>query len=118
MSFEDLDGSVLGRIEDVPVVDGGFGHETKAGLAVPLPELDVFVHDGRLQLLLARQVEDLDCPTLRLESQNLARPMHDSTVGGDRSLDDIVAILEVDYYYLRLVVFINLLSYTNERIGF
>jgi len=39
--------------------------------------------------------------------------VHDRAVGADGTLDDSIVVLEVNYYDLRLVVFIKLLSYTN-----
>ena len=44
--------------------------------------------------------------------------MHNGTVGLDRSLNDLIVILEVDYDDLRLVTVGEGLSDTNVMIGF
>ena len=44
--------------------------------------------------------------------------MHNGTVGLDRSLNDLIVILEVDYDDLRLVIVGEGLSDTDVMIGF
>jgi hypothetical protein len=86
----------LGRVEDIPVVNGALGDQSQCGLADPLPEGHVLTHRGRLEFLFLLEVEDLQSTRLRLEGDNLARPVHDGTVGLDRPADDIVPVLELD----------------------
>jgi hypothetical protein len=49
-----------------------------------------------LQALLRLEVEQLQRPPLRLESNDRFRQMHDCTVSSNRPPDDIVCVLEVD----------------------
>ena len=51
-----------------------------------------------------------------LERNNLLRPVHNRTVGLDRSSDDIIVVLELDDNYFG--GFTLLFSYTDERVGF
>lgn len=55
---------------------------------------------------------------MSFERQDLALPMHDGTVGRDGSLDDLIVALQFYYYDLRFLIFIKLLSNTDEGIGF
>lgn len=92
----DLDRSQLVLIENIPVVHGSVCDEAQRVLADPLPEDDILVHGCRLQLLLVVQVEDLDCPLLGLEGDDVEVPVHDSTIGLDRPSGDIIVVLQVD----------------------
>lgn len=78
------------------MVDCGICNQTQTCLTEPLPEYNILVHGGRLQLRLLAQVKYLKCPRLCLESDDLFVPVHNSTVGFDRSSDDIVIVLQID----------------------
>lgn len=78
------------------MVDGSVGNEAESGLVDELPVLHVLVHCGRLELRLLAEVEDLERSRLGLESDDLALPVHDGTVGLDGTSGDIVAVLQVD----------------------
>lgn len=93
-------------------------HQTQTRIAEPLPVHDILIHNRRLQLLLCRQVEDLDCPSLRFESDDVLGPMHDSTVRVDRPFDDFIVVLEVDDNHLGLVIFAKFLANTEVVIRF
>lgn len=96
MSVGDLDRGQLVLIEDIPVVYCGICDETQRVLTDPFPEDYVLIHGRGLQLLLIIQVEDLDCPRLSLQGDNVEVPVHDSTVGLDGPSGYIVAILQID----------------------
>ena len=117
VALEDLNRSSLVGVEDVPVVDGGLSNKTQLLLADPLPEDDILVHCGRLELLLCFEVEDLQRSRLRAESDDLSGPVHDGTVGLDGASDDIVAVLQVDNDDFGLGSIVLLLSYADERVG-
>lgn len=68
----------------------------KGRLADPSPELDVFLMAVCLQALLGLEVEELQRPSLRLESNDGLGQVHDGAVGADRSSDDIVRVLQID----------------------
>ena len=117
IALKHLHGGVLSRVEDIPVIDRGVGHQTQAAIVVPLPEDNILVHGGRLELGLLCQVEDLNCSALSLESQNLAIEMHDGTVGANSAFDDFIVVLEIYNYDLGPVLFIKFLSYANKVVG-
>lgn len=96
VTLEDLNGCCLGAIKNIPVVDSGICDKAKRGLGDPLPEHDVFVHSGRLQLRLVVEIEYLERSRLCLEGNDVARPVHDGTVGLDGAPCDIVVVLEID----------------------
>jgi hypothetical protein len=104
-------------VEDVPVVDGSFSDQTQAGLTEPFPKDNIFVHCGRLQLGFGTQVEYLERPLLRLESNNLFAEVHDGTVSLDGPSDDIVAILEIDDDDLRGIGGFGRLTDTDVMVG-
>lgn len=83
-------------VKHIPVVHGLGADERKRGLADPSPELDVLLMAVCLQFLLGLEVEELECPALRLESYDGLSQVHDGTVGANRSSDDIVCVLQVD----------------------
>jgi len=87
--------SVL-RVKHIPVVYGLGADKRKGGLADPSPELNVFLMAVCLQALLGLEVEELQRPSLRLESYDGLCQVHDGAVGADRSPDDIVCVLEID----------------------
>jgi hypothetical protein len=93
------------------MVDCCIRNETKRCIAEPLPEYDVLVHCRRLQLLLLAQVKYLEGPGLCLERNDLFRPVHDGTIGFDRSPDDIVIVFEINDNYFGGFAF--LFSYTD-----
>ncbi len=97
--------------------DGGVGDQAEAIGAEPLPEDNVLVHGGRLELLLLGQVEYLQGALLGLEGDDLARPVHDGAVGLDRAADDIVAVLEVDDEHLGRGIFGELLPDADVAVG-
>lgn len=115
MPGKDLDGGGLGSVIDVPVVDRRVGDEAKSVLANPLPVLDVLVHGRGLELCLGGEIEDLQRPRLRLQGDDLARPVHDGTVGFYGASLHIVAVLQVDDDDLGLGVL--LLLYADEGVG-
>lgn len=104
----------LGRVEDIPVEDRALCHQAQALLIEPFPVHNILIHDRRLQLLLRRQVEDLDCAPLGLESNDVTVPVHDSTIRIDRALDDFIVVLQVNDDNLRLVLLGELLPDTHE----
>jgi hypothetical protein len=97
LAIEDLArrNSVL-RVEHVPVVHGLCADERKCSLANPPPELNVFLMAVGLQTFFGLEVKQLQCPALRLESNDGLSQVHNGAVGADRSPDDIVGILKVD----------------------
>lgn len=100
------------------MINGVFGDKAQTRLAVPFPEDDVLVHGGRLQLRLLRQVEDLQCPLLGLQRNDLLVVVHDGTVGLDGPPNDVVAILEVDYDDFGGRGLVGLLPDADVRVGF
>src|SRR4051794_15036665 len=86
-----LDGRRLGRVEDIPVIDGAVCDESQRRLADPLPEDHILGHGCGLEFLLLFEIEDLKGARLGSQGDYLARPVHDGTVGLDRATDDIVA---------------------------
>ena len=117
-SVEDLNWLRLGWIKDVPVIDGRLCHQTQTLVTEPLPIHDILVHDRRLQLLLCRQVEDLDRSALGFQGNDVAGPVHNSTVRIDRPLNDFIIVFQVDDNHLGLIVFAELLTDTNVVIRF
>ena len=93
-------------------------NEAQCRFTEPLPEHNILIHRGRLQLGFLAQVEYLEGPGLCLERNNLLCPVHDSTIGFDWSPDDIVTVLKVDDYDFGRCCFVLLLADTNEGIGF
>lgn len=83
-------------LEHVPVVHGLCADKCKRRLADPSPELNVLLMAVCLQTLLSLEVEELQCPALRLESYDGLSQVHDGTVGANWSPDDIVCVLQVD----------------------
>jgi hypothetical protein len=71
-----------------------------------------------LQTLFSLEIEQLQCPALRLESYDGLSQVHDGTVGAYWSPDDIVGVLEVDDDGLRgRVGFVINLSHANVLVG-
>jgi hypothetical protein len=70
--------------------------ERKGCLADPSPELNVLLMAVCLQALLGLEVEQLQRPSLRLESYDGLSQVHDGTVGAYRSPDDIVCVFQID----------------------
>ena len=99
------------------MIDRGVGDEAQAVFAEPLPEDNILIHNRGLELRFRSKVEDLNCPRLGFERNDLPGPVHDRTVRVDRSLNDFIVIFEVDDYDLRFVLFIKLLSNADETIG-
>ena len=118
MSIKDLDRSRLRRVNDVPVVDRVVRDQTKIVLAEPFPEQDLLAHGGRLESLALLQIEDLQCPLLRLEGDDHLAPVHDGAVSLDRSTGEIVVVLEVDDDDLWLGVIVDPLTNTDETVRF
>jgi hypothetical protein len=109
--------SVL-RVEHIPVVYGLCADKRKCSLADPPPKLDVLLMAVGLQTLFGLEVEQLQCPALRLESDDRLSQVHDGAVGPDRSPDDIVGVLEVDDDGLGgRVGFVVDLSHANVLVG-
>ena len=92
------------------MVDGSLGDHADAGFAEPLPEHDIFIQYGGLELLLLLQVENLDRSALGLERDDISVPVHDSTVGIDRAPGDFIVVLEVDDDDLWLLFIAEFLS--------
>jgi hypothetical protein len=78
------------------MVDSLRADECERRLADPSPELDVFLMAICLQTLLGLEVEQLQCPALRLEGYDGLSQVHDGAVSADWSPNDIVGVLEVD----------------------
>jgi hypothetical protein len=116
VAVKDLDRRGLVGVKDIPMVDRAVGNQAQAGFADPLPESDVLVHSGGLELLFLLQVEDLEGAGLRSKGNDLARPVHDGTVGLDGTSDDIVVVLEVDNEDLGGRGFVLLLSNADVMI--
>lgn len=114
-SLEDLYGVALRRVEDIPMVDGVIRDETNARFTDPLPVYDILVHCSRLQLLLCRQIEGLNCSCLP-QGDDVSVPVHDGTVCIDGAANDLIVVLEINDDDLWLVRFIELLSDANEVI--
>ena len=93
-------------------------NEAKSRLADPFPVLDVLAHGAGLELLLLFEIEDLQRPRLGLEGDDLALPVHDSTVSLDGSPCDIVVVLELDDDDFWLGSFALLLANADVRVGF
>lgn len=93
-------------------------HQTQCCLAEPLPENNILVHCSRLQLLLLTKVKDLERPGLGLQRNNILGPVHDSTIGLDRSSNDIATVLEFDDYDFRGGGSSLLFADAYEGIGF
>ena len=92
--------------------------ECERRLADPPPELDVFLVAVCLQALLGLEVEQLQCPALRLEGYDGLSQVHDGTVRTDRSPDDIIGVLEVDDDGLGgCVGFVVDLTHANVLVG-
>lgn len=100
------------------MVHGGVGNQTQGLVTEPLPVDDILVHHRRLELLLCLQVEDLNCPALRLECDDVLAPVHDGAVSVDRPPHDIVVVLQVNNDDLRLVIFVELLANADIVIRF
>lgn len=67
-----------------------------------------------LQALLGLQIEELQRLSLRLESYDGLRQMHDGAVSADRPPNNIVRVLQVDYNGLGgRIGFVILLSHTD-----
>ena len=92
--------------------------QTKRVFAEPFPEDNVIIHRCRLQLLLCRQVENLNRPRLRLEGNDVFVPVHDSTIGIDGASDDFIVVFEVDDDDLWFVFIVELLPDADIVIGF
>lgn len=101
----------------VPVVNRVICDQSQTSLAEPLPENNIFIHGRRLELDLLRKVEDLYRPGLGLERNDLLIPMHDGTIGLDRSPHDLIAFLEVDDDDFRRCFFTSLLTHTDIVVG-
>lgn len=110
--------SMLSRVKDIPMVNRRLSDQANACITVPLPEDDIFRHDRRLKLLLCLEVKDLDGLTLGFEGDNVLTPVHDGTIGINWSPDDLIVVFKIDYDNLRLIIIVDLLSYTDEIIGF
>jgi hypothetical protein len=117
-TIKHLDGILLGSVIDVPMVDGGFRNQTQGLFAEPLPVHNILVHYRRLELLLDGEIENLDCPALSLEGDNVLAPVHDCTVGIDRPPHDLIVVLQVNNDDLWLVVLFELLANTDIVIRF
>ncbi len=117
-SVKDLLWLRLGRVEDIPVVDRGVRNHTQTSLAEPLPVDNIFIHDRGLELLLGCEIENLNCSTLGLESNDVLGPVHDSTVRVDGPLDNFIVVLQINDDDLRFVFFIKFLADTDEVIRF
>jgi hypothetical protein len=101
------------------VVHGLCADERKCCLADPSPELNVLLMAVCLQALLGLEVEELQSPSLRLESYDGLRQVHDGAVGANRSSDDIVCVLQIDDDCLGGGVgFIVDLTHANVLVGF
>lgn len=117
-TIKHLNWVLLGSVIDVPVVDGGLGDQTQGLVAEPLPVDNILVHYRGLQLLLGGEVEDLNCPALGLEGDNVLAPVHDRTVSIDRPPHDLIVVLQVNNDDLWLVVLVELLANTDIVIRF
>lgn len=95
------------------MIDGSFRDQTEAPFAKPFPEDHILIHGGRFDLLFGGQIEDLNGPRLGFESNDLSVPVHDSTIGVDRSLYDFIVVLEVDDDDLCLLILADLLTYAD-----
>lgn len=100
------------------MVDGSLGDQTQGPLAEPFPVNDVFIHDGRLQLLLCSEVKDLNCSALGLQRNDVLAPVHDRTVGIDWSPHHIIVVFQINNDNLGLLIFVELLANTDIVIGF
>lgn len=100
------------------MVNGCVGDQTQALLVEPLPVNNVLIHHCRLQFLLGREIEDLDCPALGLEGDDVLVPVHDRTVRVNWPAHNIIVVLQIDDNDLGLVLVIKLLPNANVVIGF
>lgn len=103
-----LDGR-LGAVE-VPVEDCALGDDAERLDVEPFPEDNLLVHEMRLELLLARDVEHLELPA-GLKRKDLLLGMHDGAVGRDGPANDGIGVREVDDDNVGLV------TDTDERVG-
>lgn len=78
------------------MIDSLCADERERSLANPSPELDILLMAVCLEALLGLEIEELQRPALRLESNDRLGQMHDGTIRANRSPNDIVRILKVD----------------------
>ena len=100
------------------MIDGRICYQTQAFLAVPFPVNDIFQHRVRVDLQFLPEIEDLQRPLLCLECNDLFSPMHDGTIGLNRSLNYIIIVLEIDYDDFRTCALGICLSNTDIMVGF
>lgn len=93
MALEDLNWLCLSLIKDIPVIHSAICDKAQGCLAEPFPEHNILIHCRRLELRLLGKVEYLKRPRLCLEGNDLFCPVHNGTVGLDRSSRDIVILL-------------------------
>ncbi len=100
------------------MVYGLCADKRKCSLADPSPKLNVLLMAVGLQTLFSLEIEQLQCPALRLESYDGLSQVHDGAVSAYRSPNDIVGVLEVDDDGLRgRVGFVINLSHANVLVG-
>lgn len=100
------------------MIHGSVGNQTQRLFAEPFPIDNVLIHHCRLELLLGSKVEDLDCPALGLERDDVLAPVHDGAVGIDWSPHDLIVVLQVNNDDLGLFVFIELLANADVVVRF
>lgn len=95
VSVEHFDRSGLCGVHNVPVIDRRLCDQTQAALTYPLPKHNIFMHSMRLEFLLSPKIEYLKS-SLGFESNDLASPVHESTVSLNCSSRDLIVIVEID----------------------
>ena len=118
MSVKGLNRLRLTRIENVPMIYGRIGDHSEAPFTKPLPINNIFIHDGRLDFLFGRKVEDLNGATLSFESDDIFGPVHNSTISVDGTFDNFIVVLQVDNDNLRLIIVMEFLANADETIRF
>lgn len=98
------------------MVDASVCHQSQCAFIEELPEDDILVHSGRLELCLVAQIEYLEGPGLGFEGDDESIPVHDSAIRFDRPSNDIVTVFEIDNDNFRGCNIINFLSYANVSI--
>lgn len=83
------------------MVDGSICDKSQSICTDPFPIHHIFVHGRRLKFELLAQVEDLECPLIGLERNDLLGPVHKGTICLDRPPDELIVVLEIDDYNFR-----------------
>jgi hypothetical protein len=92
--------------------------QTQRVCAKPFPEENIFIHCRRLELGFLGQVKYLERSLIRFEGNDLLVPVHDGTIGLDRSSNDLIVMFKVDNNDFRVSIFAEFLANANEVVGF